>query len=135
MQELNIEARTENLGEVLGFVDALLEEHKCRAKPQIQINVAVEEIFVNIAHYAYTPNTGSARISVDFEGDPESVVITFSDTGMPYDPLAKEDPDITLSVSERQIGGLGVYMVKKSMDEVFYEHRDGCNIFTIKKQI
>ena len=135
MQELNIEARTENLGEVLGFVDALLEEHNCRAKPQIQINVAVEEIFVNIAHYAYTPNTGSARISVDFEGDPESVVITFSDTGMPYDPLAKEDPDITLSVSERQIGGLGVYMVKKSMDEVFYEHRDGCNIFTIKKQI
>ena len=135
MQELNIEARTDNLGEVLGFIDALLEERECRAKPQIQINIAVEEIFVNIAHYAYAPDIGNARITVDFEGDPLSVVITFADSGMPYDPLAKEDPDVTLSVSERQIGGLGIYMVKKSMDDVEYEHKDGFNILTIKKRI
>lgn len=135
MKELKIEARTENLPDVLGFVDALLEERECKMKPQMQLDVAVEEIFVNIAHYAYTEGVGEARIQVDFEGDPLSVVITFIDSGTPYDPLAKEDPDVTLSAAERQIGGLGIYMVKKSMDEVLYRHEDGCNIFTIKKKI
>ncbi|HBI53005.1 MAG TPA: ATP-binding protein [Ruminococcaceae bacterium] len=135
MKELKIEARTENLPEVLGFVDTLLEERECKMKPQMQIDVAVEEIFVNIAHYAYTEGVGEARIQVDFEGDPLSVAITFIDRGIPYDPLAKDDPDVTLSAAERQIGGLGIYMVKKSMDEVLYSHEDGCNIFTIKKKI
>lgn len=135
MKELNIEARTDNLREVLGFVDVLLEERECGMKPQMQIDIAVEEIFVNIAHYAYGDKVGNARITVDFEGDPLSVVISFADSGMPYDPLAKEDPDITLSAKERPIGGLGIYMVKKSMDEVIYEHKNGENIFTLKKRI
>ena len=133
MKELKIEARTENLPDVLGFVDALLEERECKMKPQMQIDVAVEEIFVNIAHYAYTEGVGEARIQVDFEGDPLSVVITFIDSGTPYDPLAKEDPDVTLSAAERQIGGLGIYMIKKTADAVKYERKDGYNILTMKK--
>ena len=88
---------------------------------------------MNISHYAYAPGTGDAVIQVDFSGDPLSASITFIDSGMKYDPLAKPDPDITLSAEERQIGGLGIFMVKKSMDDVRYEYRDGKNIFTIVK--
>ena len=135
MKELKIEARTENLPDVLGFVDALLEERECKMKPQMQIDVAVEEIFVNIAHYAYTEGVGEARIQVDFEGDPLSVVITFIDSGTPYDPLAKEDPDVNKPAAEREIGGLGIFLTKKNMDEVAYEYSGGKNIFTMRKVI
>ncbi len=102
-------------------------------KIQFQIDVAVEELFVNIAHYAYTPETGTATIRVKIEEDPLSASITFIDSGIPYNPLEKEDPDVTLSAEERGIGGLGIYMVKKSMDDMIYEYTDGQNILTIKK--
>ena len=107
----------------------------CPPDQQIQIQIAVEELFVNIAHYAYNPEVGPATVRVDVEDDPISVVITFIDNGVPYDPLAKDDPDITLSAQERDIGGLGIYMVKMSMDDVSYEYKDGRNILTIKKKI
>ena len=103
-------------------------------KAQMQIDIAVEEIFVNIASYAYESGDGKAVISVSTTDD-NAVHITFTDMGIPYDPLAKEDPDITLSASERQIGGLGIFMTKKIMDEVKYEHRDGCNILKLVKKI
>lgn len=134
MQELVIEAVIENLDRVLAFVDTNLEAHDCPPKVQMQLDIAVEEIFVNIAHYAYQPGTGDAVIRMDITEDPQTVVLTFSDRGVPYDPLKKEDPDVTLSAEERQIGGLGIYMVKKSMDEVTYVYEDGQNILTIKKQ-
>ena len=102
-------------------------------KQQMQIDIAAEEIFVNIAHYAYTPGTGEATICVELYQDPSAIEITFIDQGVPYDPLAKPDPDVTLSAKERKIGGLGIFMVKKSMDEVRYEYLDGCNVLTIKK--
>ena len=101
----------------------------------MQVDVAVEELFVNIAHYAYAPDTGSATIRVAPRQDPKGVAITFVDRGVPYDPLAKEDPDVTLSAEERQIGGLGIYMVKKSMDDMQYEYRDGQNVLTIVKNL
>lgn len=101
----------------------------------MQIDVAVEELFVNIAQYAYAPGIGVATIRLEIQEDPFVVVITFIDNGIPYNPLAKEDPDITLSAEERPIGGLGIYMVKKSMDEVSYEYKDGQNILRIKKQL
>ena len=133
MDELEIAAKVENLDEVLAFVDERLENAGCPMRTQTQIDIAVEEIFVNIASYAYQPGTGNARIGVLISEDPLAASIRFIDSGMPYDPLAKEDPDVTLPVEERPIGGLGIYMVKKSMDEVLYENKDGCNIFTIKK--
>ena len=132
MKELEIEALTENLPQVLAFVDEQLEAADCPMKIQIQLDIAVEEIFVNIAHYAYAPETGKAMVRIETLADPPSVDITFIDNGVPYDPLAKADPDITLSAEERQIGGLGIFMVKKSMDDVKYEYLDGHNILTLK---
>ena len=133
MKELVIDALTDNLPQVLAFVDEQLEAVDCPMKIQMQIDIAVEEIFVNIAHYAYNPDIGTATVRVEVMGEPPAVDITFIDNGIPYDPLAKADPDVTLSAEERQIGGLGIFMVKKSMDDVKYEYLDGHNILTLKK--
>ena len=135
MRELTIEARIDNLNQVMGFVDETLEEAMCPMKAQMQVDVAVEEIFVNIASYAYAPGVGSVTIRVEILENPRTVVITFIDSGVPYDPLAKADPDVSLSAEERGIGGLGIFMVKKSMDDMFYEYKDGQNILSIKKAI
>ena len=134
-KELVIEASTDKLDEVIAFVDTQLENFECSMKTQMQIDIAVEEIFVNIANYAYNPEIGDATIRVEVSNEPLAVAITFLDHGKPYDPLAKEDPDVTLSAAERQIGGLGIYMVKKSMDDFSYLYKDGQNISTIKKKI
>ena len=131
--ELTVEAKDENLAQVLSFVDEQLEALNCPMKTQMQIDVAVEEIFVNIAHYAYAPETGKATIRFRTDTVTGGVEITFIDRGVPFDPLAKPDPDVTLSAEERQIGGLGIYMVKKSMDEVRYECRNGQNVLTLIK--
>ena len=133
MAELTLAATVDNLDDVLAFVDAELEKMNCPEKIRMQIDVAVEEIFVNIAHYAYTPETGSATVRMEGTREPAAAVITFLDRGIPYNPLDKPDPDVTLSAAERQIGGLGIYMVKKSMDGMKYEYRDGQNVLTIRK--
>ena len=134
MKKLEIEAKVDNLNEVTAFIDEQLEAAECSMKTQMQIDLAVEELFVNIAHYAYAPDVGMAVISTELSPD-RKFSITFEDSGIPYDPLAKEDPDITLSANERAIGGLGIFMVKKSMDDMYYEYRDGKNILTIVKGI
>ncbi|MCR4908918.1 MAG: ATP-binding protein [Lachnospiraceae bacterium] len=131
--ELTIEAAVDRLDDVLEFVDRNLEEAECPPKVQIQIDVAVEEIFVNIANYAYTPKTGDARIVLSIAESAPEVSITFFDRGIPYNPLAKEDPDVTLSAEERKIGGLGIFMVKKSMDVTEYQYKEGQNVFTMRK--
>lgn len=135
LNELTLEARVENLDQVLAFVDAQLEQLDCPMKAQMQIDVAVEELYVNIARYAYNPTIGVATVRVEVDQEPLSVSITFIDHGVPYDPLKKPDPDVTLSAEERQIGGLGIYMVKKSMDGITYEYKDGQNILKISKNI
>ena len=104
-------------------------------KAQMQIDIAIDELFGNIAHYAYNPEIGQATVRVEVVENPLAVTITFIDNGVPYDPLAKADPDTTLSAEEREIGGLGIYMVKKSMDDITYEYKDGQNILKIKKHI
>ncbi|MBQ6774250.1 MAG: ATP-binding protein [Synergistaceae bacterium] len=134
MKELVITAVVDNLEKVQEFVDQELEASGCSVKAQTQIDIAIEELFVNIAHYAYNPKVGKATIRVNLNEDkPHSVSITLIDEGVPYNPLAKPDPDITLSAEERKIGGLGIYMVKKSMDNMTYEYKDGKNILTIEK--
>ena len=100
MKELILEAKTDNLTKVLEFVDNELERLNCPMKIQLQINVAVEEIFVNISNYAYHPEIGEATIQVEVEDEPLTVCLTFIDNGVPYDPLAKNDPDVTLSAEE-----------------------------------
>ena len=133
MKELFIEALTDNLDSVLAFVDEQLEATECSMKIQMQIDLAVEEIFVNIANYAYDPETGPATVRVDVAPDGTVVTITFVDNGVPYDPLAKADPDITLPAEQHEIGGLGIFLVKKNMDDVSYEYVNGSNILTLKK--
>ncbi len=135
MKELTIDAKTENLSRVLEFVDEELEKSGCSMRSMMQMDIAVEEIFVNIANYAYTPESGKAVIRVDTANDPNRVTVIFKDTGTPYDPLAKEDPDITLSSEERKIGGLGIYMAKKSVDDIKYEYKNGENILSIRKNL
>lgn len=135
MKELTIEALTENIDAVTDFVNEQLEELDCPMKVQTQLDIAVDELFSNIAHYAYNPETGPATVQVEVTENPLSVIITFIDQGVPYDPLAKSDPDTTLSAEDRQIGGLGIYMVKKTMDDISYEYKDGRNILTIKKNL
>lgn len=135
MKELTIAATVENIEAVTDFVNQQLEELACPMKAQMQINIAIDELFSNIAHYSYNPEIGQATVRVEVMENPLAVSITFIDNGVPYDPLSKEDPDLTLSAEERQIGGLGIYMVKKSMDEITYEYKDGQNILSIKKCI
>lgn len=135
MREMDIAATLENLDTVMAFVDKQLEEVGCSMKAQMQIDIAVEEVYVNIAHYAYNPEVGGVTIRVQIEEEPLAVILTFIDEGKPYDPLAKEDPDVTLAAEDRQIGGLGIFMVKKSMDNVSYEYSEGRNILTLKKKL
>lgn len=135
MKELTLSATVENIETVTEFVNAQLELMDCPIKAQMQIDIAIDELFGNIAHYAYNTEVGSATVRVEVSEAPLAVIITFIDNGVPYDPLGKEDPDITLSAEEREIGGLGIYMVKQSMDEITYEYKDGQNILKIKKNI
>ena len=133
--DLDIEAVEENLSKVMEFVDENLEAVGCSMKAQMQIDIAVEEIFVNICKYAYHPDKGRAVVRVAVSDEPVQVRITFIDHGKPYDPLLKDDPDVTLSADERQIGGLGIFMVKQTMDAVEYQYKDGSNILTLVKNL
>lgn len=131
--EKEFPAKTDKLHEVLAFVEDELEKHNCPIKTQMLISVMVEEIFVNIALYAYPDSEGKATIGIEFSND--SVTVSFKDTGVEFNPLAKEDPDITLKAEDREIGGLGIYMVKKSMDDVTYTRNGKENILSFKKRI
>ncbi|MDO4493683.1 MAG: ATP-binding protein [Clostridia bacterium] len=134
MRSLTLEAKTENLDRAVAFAESFSEENGCPAKAGMQIALAVEELFVNIARYAYAPPGGGVTIAAEALQDPKGVKFVFTDSGVPYDPLAKEDPDIALPAEERQIGGLGIYLVKKTMDEVSYARENGQNRLTIVKR-
>ncbi len=131
MDKLIVESTKDNLKEVLSFIDAKLEAIQCPIKAQMKIDVAVEEIFINIASYAYGNEVGNAEIILDINDSNTKATITFVDEGIPYNPLEKDDPDTTLSADERQIGGLGIFIVKKSMDSIEYKNQEGKNILTI----
>ena len=135
MKELTVAARVDNVGVITEFVDAQLEALDCPMKAQMQIDIAIDELFSNIAFYAYENGEGEATVRLEEVEDPHAVRITFIDGGKPYNPLEAEEPDITLSAEERKIGGLGIFMVKKSMDELSYEYKDGKNMLSILKKI
>ena len=135
MKEMTIAATVENIEIVTDFVNEQLEALDCPMKAQMQIDIAIDELFGNIAQYAYCPEVGEATVRVEVQESPLSVIITFIDGGMPYDPLEAEDPDTTLSAEARQTGGLGIFMVKKSMDEIAYRYENGSNILTIRKNL
>lgn len=135
MESLRIRAINENLDTVQGFVGKVLDLAGCSDKVHLQIDVAVEELFTNICNYAYPKGEGEAEITADVKGKPPVVEITLKDTGRPYDPLKKDDPNLDADIDERQIGGLGIYMVKNSMDDMRYEYSDGKNVNVIVKRL
>ncbi len=132
---LNVKAETQMLDTVQDFIHKTLEKAGIDAdiKALTQLDVAVEEVFVNIANYAYTPNTGDAIIEAKVS-DGSVLTVSFIDSGKAFDPLAAEDPDVTLSADERGIGGLGIFLTKKFMDKVEYQRKDDKNILTLTKK-
>ena len=135
-KELTIVADSAKIEEVETFVEEFLETVECSMDLITTIGIAVEEIYVNIAHYAYeTEGGGDATISMEYDEDTRTVKIAFIDRGEAFDPLAKPDPDLVAYHKERRIGGLGIFMTKKIMDDISYEYKDGQNILTLRKTL
>ena len=135
MKEMTIKAVLQNVSAVTDFVNEELDHYDCPIKGRVQINVAIDEIFSNISRYAYGAGQGDATVSIEVEAQPLRVILTFSDHGVPFNPLEKAAPNVKLSAEEREIGGLGIFLVRKTMDAISYEYKDGMNILTIKKQL
>ena len=135
MKEITLDATIDNIETVTEFVNGQLDECGCPLKAQMQIDIAIDELFGNIAHYAYRSGVGPATVRVEALANPAAVMVTFIDHGVPYNPLEKEDPDVTLSAGEREAGGLGIFLVKKGMDGIMYEYKNGQNILRIRKNI
>ncbi len=136
MLERSFDAKDENLSKVLEFIEGELENAGCSMRIQIAISVVIEEIFVNIAHYAYPDGDGSgtAKIAVDIDEAARVATFIVSDKGIAFDPLQKEDPDLTLPAEQREIGGLGILIIKKTMDSVEYIRENGENKLTMTKK-
>lgn len=137
MVEKTFKASKESLAEINNFIFDIIED-KCAMRDKMQLELAIEEIFVNIANYAYADSEfkdeeKTATIGVDIEESSGTAVIVFKDSGVQYNPLTKEDPDTELKASERQIGGLGIFITKKCVDDIKYEYSCGKNTLTIKK--
>ncbi len=128
MEELCLEAKIENIGTVSDFVCTQIAN--CSMEIQNEIMLAVDEIFSNIANYAYSPEIGYVTVRTTVDDD---ITIEFEDSGIAYNPLSSDDPDITLPAHERKIGGLGIFMVKKIMDSMEYRREENKNILAIKK--
>lgn len=135
MKEITVDAMIENMNTVTAFVDDFLDQIACPMKSRIQINIVIDEIFGNICHYAYKDSVGAVTVRVESGNTPKAVFLTFIDNGIPYNPLDIEDPDITLSSEERKIGGLGIYLVKKNMDEMKYEYVNQQNRLWMEKRL
>ncbi len=132
---ITLPAAVENIGKITAFIEGKLEERDCPLKKAMEISMAVDEIMANVAMYAYAPGTGDVTVQFGFEEESRTVSVTFIDGGIAFDPLAKEDPDVTLPAEERKIGGLGIFLVKKTMDEVTYKRENDRNILCIRKKI
>lgn len=128
-------AEETSLKMALQFVETELEKADCPMKTAMQLTIAIEEIFVNVVRYAYPDGKGEVKLGMKFEREENRVTFCMRDHGIPFNPLAKSDPDITLSADERGIGGLGIYMMKKTMDEVYYVYENEENILTMIKKI
>ena len=126
-------AKTDALADVLGFVEEMLESFDCPMKAQLALTVAIEEVFVNVARYAYGDGEGDVTLDIGYDEGSRTVTFCMADKGVPFDPLKKPDPDITLSASERDIGGLGIFITKKTMDTVTYAYENGKNKLTMSK--
>ena len=135
MTERVFSADENALCEVIAFTEQELEKAECPIKAVMQITVAIEEVFINVAHYAYQDDKGEVKFSIAFDDKEKRIIFCMKDSGIPFNPLEKPDPDVTLSAEERKIGGLGIYMMKKTMDEVSYAYEKGAHILTMVKTL
>ena len=135
MTNKTFKAETEALSDILGFVDLMLEKYECSMKIQTAICVAIEEVFVNVARYAYKNGEGDVIFGIGFDKESRTITFRMRDKGVPFDPLKKPDPNITLPAEEREIGGLGIFITKKTMDTVEYAYENGENVLTMTKKI
>ena len=134
---ITLEATVRNLNLIMAFLDERLDAWGCPMRKRMAIELAVEEVYVNIANYAYAPGSGEATMRAELETSDaaRTIVITFIDQGIPFNPLTSEEPDVSLPVDERKIGGLGIFLVKKTMNAVEYRYENGSNILTIRKKM
>ena len=130
MKKVNLVPTLDKLPEAVAFFEDTLSGADVPMKVIARVNVAVDEVFSNIARYS-----GATSVTLGCALADGRVTLRFSDNGRPYDPTGKPDPDTTLSAEERDIGGLGIFMVKKTMDDVSYEYTDGLNILTLVKEL
>ena len=128
-------AKTEALSDVLGFVEQMLDSFECPIKIQVALCVAIEEVFVNVAHYAYGEDEGNMSLGIGFDEESRAITFRMTDKGIPFDPLKKPDPDISLSADERKIGGLCIFITKKTMGSLTYTYENNENILTMIKKI
>ncbi|MBE5917777.1 MAG: ATP-binding protein [Pseudobutyrivibrio ruminis] len=131
MDRLSVDAKIENLYQITDYVEEKLETIGVSQEHITSICIAIEEVYVNIASYAYKDEAGKVDLEIDTEDS--SIKIRFIDGGTPYNPLEKDDPDINLPADEREQGGLGIFMIKQIMDTVEYEYKDSQNILTLTK--
>ena len=134
-KKIEVPADMEYLDDVMDALHGILSDEHVDEELVMKMELAVEEMYTNIANYAYKDGKGNAEVNCVLSDDPREATIVFSDCGVPYNPLERTDPDVTLSAEERPIGGLGVFLTKKLMDSVSYEYKDGKNILTIKKRV
>ena len=135
MAKITLPAVIESIETATDFVNGVLEDVGCSMRAQMQLAIALDELMSNVAHYAYKSGQGDVTVSIEILKDPKRAVLTLTEEGAPYNPLEKEDPDVTLSAEKRKIGGLGIFIVKRSMDDMTYEYKDGKNIVTVVKYI
>ena len=134
VSEYHTTASLENLEGISAFAGEILDSLSCPPKARNQIRVAIDEIFSNISNYAYDGADGPVTVSIEEKQDPRSVILRFIDAGKPFDPLSAPEPDLSLPIEDRPVGGLGIFLVRKTMDDVTYEYRDGKNILSIEKK-
>jgi len=135
MRSIIVPANDEDPTPVIEFVGEELAQYDCSSRTLYQIEVAIEEILVNIVSYAGLAETDGVEIRCGVFESPLRVVVQFLDSGIPFDPLAKEDPDTSIEANMEREGGLGIFMVKQLMDDVSYVYEDGKNVLTIQKNL
>lgn len=136
MIEKEFVAKKEELPNVISFIEYELEKFEFNTKIIMQFNLIIEELFVNIANYAYKDKEdGKCKIMIDYNKEKQKVILSLEDNGIKFNPLEKEDPDTSLSVEDREIGGLGILLVKKNMDNIEYKYEDNKNILILSKNV
>ncbi len=135
MHKLILTAKIENLNKVFDFLDAQLSSLAYNMKAKLQLELSIEEAYVNISKYAYTSDKGEVEILSSVDEDPLQITVQFVDSGIPYNPLKTEDPDLFTDTEEKELGGLGIFLIKKNVDNIKYKYHNGKNILTLQKKL